>query len=353
MLDLFNKLKGLIKKEDTVITNHSVQLNPSQEVKYLPTTISIKKEMLPFLNEDQLYAVNTILSEVAKKDNVYYNQSLGGKTPRENALHILKKCIQQNKSAVDLIYELSILLAYPTSFSFTENRWQLNADAFVGKVALESLKQLHCWKYLTTQNKETLEAKLLHFDNKILIQADNSLVVKEKELTWQDYVEKLSDLERKAFDCFIDFLPNIIFKTPALKKGVIAYGWKQHNKLYLLEIQIREKILELLSPEDKQLFLSTGEPIHRFSQNLFSALYKVKWLVTEYGLMKTGMIPFWEVKVGDNQFKGVFILTIPEEFLASMTEHNTTYNISIIKPQYEKVKDSNKLKSNVINSLFK
>ena len=353
MLELFNRLKKIITKEDNIVSNHSVELKPSTESKYLPTAINLKKEMLPFLTEEQLYALNMVLSEIATHDNTYFNTQIGGANSKENALHILKKCIQSNKSSLDIIYEVSILLAYPTSFVNENNQWLLKEDVILGRVALEKLKQLHCWKLLPTANKETLEAKLLNLDNRVIIQADSNLIIKEKELTWVDYVEKLSELERKAFDCFIDFLPHIIFKTPALKKGIVAYGWKQHNKLYLLEIQIREKILALLSEKDKQLFFTESEPIHRFSYHLFNALNKVKWLVTEYGLMKTGNVPFWEVKVGDNQFKGVFILTIPEEFLTSMTEHNTTYSITILKPQYEKVKESNKLKTNVINSLFK
>ena len=159
MLELFNRLKKIITKEDNIVSNHSVELKPSTESKYLPTAINLKKEMLPFLTEEQLYALNMVLSEIATHDNTYFNTQIGGANSKENALHILKKCIQSNKSSLDIIYEVSILLAYPTSFVNENNQWLLKEDVILGRVALEKLKQLHCWKLLPTANKETLEAK--------------------------------------------------------------------------------------------------------------------------------------------------------------------------------------------------
>lgn len=351
---ILNKVKQVFGKEDSssdVQKSHQIELKPSTESKYLPTAITLKKEMLPFLTEEQLYTLNTIISKIAEQENSYFNSSLGGKTPKENALYVLKKAIVQNKPSLDILYEISALLGNAVSFTYVDNKWEFLGD--FGKRAFEELTKLHCWKFLSTQNKENLEAKLKNINDIQITEADPSLSVKPKEITWQDKVDKLDFLERTAFDAFIEFMPNIIFKTPALKKGTIAYGWKQQTKLYLLEIQIREKILAGLDETTKKLFITENEPISKFSTSLFIAFRKLGWLITENGHMKVGSVPFWEVKVGDNQFKGVFIIHIPEELLPSLTEQDTTYVITLIKPQYEKVKESNKLKANVINSLFK
>ncbi len=351
ILDKVKQTLGLNPNDSAHTHSTQVELKPNTESKYLPTAISLKKEMLPFLSEEQLYALNSIISKIAESESTYFNTSLGGKTPRENALHVLKKMLSNNKPSIDILYELSILLGFITAFTKTENEWVCHGE--IGKRAFEELSQLHCWKRLSTQNKENLEAKLKNLVDNVIIEADPLLKPKQKVMTWQDKLDNLDMIERFVFDSFVDFMPNIIFKTPALKKGTMAYGWKQQTKLYLLEIQIREKILAVLSDDDKKMFITENEPLNKFSQALFSALKKIDWLVTENAQMKVGSIPFWEVKVGDNQFKGVFILNIPEEFLSSLTEHDTTYVITILKPQYEKVKESNKLKANVINSLFK
>ena len=136
-------------------------------------------------------------------------------------------------------------------------------------------------------------------------------------------------------DTFLKSLPLLSFQHKGLPKGVQAVAWKIGKRVFLIEIKLRESMLQKLPVEIKNSLtaLPKGEKVRvqPFTFELLKALQEKGWLVTEIDGMKVSPKEgLWNVKAGKLEFKGVIILDIPDELISQLPRGDSMYDVAVI-----------------------
>lgn len=150
-------------------------------------------------------------------------------------------------------------------------------------------------------------------------------VVPSKPLKISDYI----------FDEFIKSLPDLAFQNRGLPKAVSAVAWKKGNRIYMIEIKLRETIMNKLTPEMRDALTPTRERprVQPFTKELLQGLQERGWLVCS--IDGTSIDPaeaLWNVNAGKLSFKGIIVVDIPEEYMQQLPPDDSMYELQVTGP---------------------
>lgn len=165
-------------------------------------------------------------------------------------------------------------------------------------------------------------------------EAQDEVIAEEKQKTLEK--RELPDL---IFDAFLQNLPLLAFQNRGLPMGVRAVAWKHGNRVYLLEIELRERSLARLDPTVRGALVPNSRERSRvqpFTRELLKALDAHGWLVREIGQMKLAATEaLWVVKAGKLEFRGVIVIDVPPEHLEALPAQDSIYQVSVLMPLFQ------------------
>ena len=150
-------------------------------------------------------------------------------------------------------------------------------------------------------------------------------VAENKPLKISDYI----------FDEFLKSLPDLAFQNRGLPKAVSAVAWKKGNRVYLIEIKLRDTIMNKLAPAMRDALTPTRERprVQPFTKELLQGLHERKWLVTSIdGTTIDAAEALWNVNAGKLAFKGIIVVDIPEEYMQQLPADDSMYEIQVTGP---------------------
>ncbi|MBC8738478.1 hypothetical protein F6X40_17015 [Paraburkholderia sp. UCT31] len=138
-----------------------------------------------------------------------------------------------------------------------------------------------------------------------------------------------------AFDTFLGMLNQVGFQD-GLPKGVKAIGWKVGNRIFMLEIKLRETLMPKL-PDDVRQALAAKEKrgLHPFTVELMKGLHNRGWLVTKVdGVELKPRDALWNITAGKLLYKGVLVIDIPAEHKDKLPSKDSIYAITMAGPLF-------------------
>jgi hypothetical protein len=179
------------------------------------------------------------------------------------------------------------------------------------------------------------DPNVYRFARELLTVADDvqtEAVIEEKQRT----LEK-TELPDVIFESFARALPSLSFQSRGLPKGVQAVAWKVGNRVYMLEIKLRETVMAKM-PADVRGALTPGKERQRvqpFTQELLRALETRGWLVRKIDDTKVEVKDaLWNIKAGKLDFKGVIVIDVPKEFIGQLPSEDSMYEVSVTGPLF-------------------
>lgn len=144
-------------------------------------------------------------------------------------------------------------------------------------------------------------------------------------------------MQKEIFDTFIRILPKMAFQDRGLPKSVKAVAWKVQFRVFMLEIQLRERLMEALPEHIREKIMSAPRNPKVRAQPLTQILLYIfeqkGWLITEInGTTVSNKEAFWNIHAGTMDFKGVIVLDIPEEYRARLPERDSMYSLKVTGP---------------------
>lgn len=165
-------------------------------------------------------------------------------------------------------------------------------------------------------------------------EAQVEAVVEEKQKTLEKH-----ELPDVLFDAFIRALPTLSFQSFGMPKNVPAVAWKQGNRVYMLEIKLRETVMARLSQEVRGALTTSGKDRSKlapFTLELLKSLASKGWLVREIGQMKLDTKEaLWNIKAGKLEFKGVIVIEVPPEHLEMLPGADSAYAVTVLGPLFQ------------------
>ncbi len=165
-------------------------------------------------------------------------------------------------------------------------------------------------------------------------EAQVEAVVEEKQKTLEKH-----ELPDVLFDAFIKALPTLSFQSFGMPKNVPAVAWKVGNRVYMLEIKLRETVMARLSQEVRGALTGTGKDRSKlapFTLQLLKSLESKGWLVREIGQMTLDTKEaLWNIKAGKLEFKGVIVIDVPAEHLEMLPSQDSAYAVSVLGPLFQ------------------
>lgn len=167
----------------------------------------------------------------------------------------------------------------------------------------------------------------------------SAVVVQEKQKTLDSTMELTGQaLPDVIFDALLRALPALSFQSRGLPKGVAAVAWKVGSRVYLLEIKLRETVLNKLPAEVRGALMPNPKERSRlqpFTVELLKALDARGWLVKEINDVKMETKDaVWNIKAGKLDFKGVIVVEVPDEFKAQLPADDSMYDVSVTGPLF-------------------
>lgn len=147
-----------------------------------------------------------------------------------------------------------------------------------------------------------------------------------------------ASLSDQIFEAFIQALPTLAFQHRGLPKAVPAAAWKLGNRVFLLEIRVREQVTAKLPDQLRSLLTPAPKQrprVQPFTVELLKAFAKRGWLVTEVnGTALPADEALWNVQAGKLEFKGVMLVTVPDEYMQQLPQQDSMYDLAITGPLY-------------------
>jgi len=151
-------------------------------------------------------------------------------------------------------------------------------------------------------------------------------------------VLKKGDLPDMAVDALLHVLPKLAFQVEGLPKKIRASGWKKENRIYLLEIGVREAALDALDPDTRSALGGKHRDdfqVAPFTKALLQGLDKRGWLVKKIGKAKSETErALWKISAGIIKFQGVIVIDMPEEHMSKLPEKDSVYEVNVISEQW-------------------
>lgn len=176
---------------------------------------------------------------------------------------------------------------------------------------------------------------------KSLRKADGLATADEKQVNAQALVP---DEQRPtfAYERFLTMFPQMPLRTRSAPQGSSA-GFKKGNRLYLMEIEVRE-ILERAIDSETYAALSVGYrksgTKHPFTTALLQGLHENGWLVTRHAVSAMEAVTehecapelaLWDIRSGKAEFNGIIIVDVPAQWRDRLPDDDTDYDIEVLR----------------------
>lgn len=184
-------------------------------------------------------------------------------------------------------------------------------------------------------------------DNKVLRMAWDLLNTTKREAAKiiEDHQAKalesheVPDILMNAFIASLDGMP---FQVPGLRPGSKSVAWKAGSRIYLLEKELNELLLQKL-PADVRGTLTppagtrpSSEKIMPVIAHLLKVLDERGWLVTQIGETKVSVSEaLWIVKSGRLELRRVIILDVPVAYLGKLPSGDSHFELTVVGPFFK------------------
>lgn len=169
-----------------------------------------------------------------------------------------------------------------------------------------------------------------------LQRADRQATATEKAEVVQAAAEERA-LPETVFDAFLQALPLMQFSTFNQQKEMKAVGWRKDKRLYFIEHQVFNLVLERLSPDLRAAWSKRkrGE-VPALTQNLLRTCADNGWLVVRNGdIVLQPESALWTIKSGTKDFRGVWAIEPSQEVLDRAPQVSSAYKIQITGPYFQ------------------
>lgn len=306
------------------------------------------------LNHLEKVLIEDIMGVISAEPDAFPGEGIT--TPLvDHCLNLLDESLNHPKypgltSVVVLGRELGKLTAYAKAENGT---WKLSKkyERECGKLIMA----LESWNNLPFVDKSAVLMAILFHENpnQIPIVDGNAQIyslarelIKVSESTQTPVVQEekrktleKTDLPDVIFEAFLKSLPSLSFQSRGLPKGVAAVAWKFGNRLYIIEIKLRETIMSKLPPEIKGALTSKTKEgngkVDQFTVELLKALRMNNWLITAVDNMKVAdKAALWKIKAGKLDFNGVIIVEVPEQYMSQLPTDDSMYEVIVTGPLF-------------------
>lgn len=296
--------------------------------------------------------IKQVLETIAAHPDAY--NGVGAVSPDsllDHTVRALEQALATNKKhpglagCVAAAHELGYITAYePTG----QGGWRQTKN--VDRAAASALASLPAWWELESSDRDAVllavkfkstpalmpepegNQAVFRLAQDLLYAAKEAVqVVVEQER--QKTLEK-HELPTAVFDAFKRAMPLLAFQHRGLPKGVRAVAWKFGNRVYMLEIALRESVMAQL-PADVAAALApgAGRPRGRlqpFTVELLKALDGAGWLVKEINEMVLDPADaVWTIQAGKLEFRGVIVIDVPAEFMEALPPQDSMYEVKV------------------------
>lgn len=311
-------------------------------------------EALVRLTEKEKTLLGAILGIASAHPDAFSGEG-NGATLLEHMLNVASKALERTRqpglaAIVAAAHELGKITAWVRSES---GDWVLTKNH--DREAAKHLASLDAWWALDKDSRTALmlavkyhstprnlpdvdgEQRIYRLARDLLDTAAEvqvAAVVEEKQRTLEKH-----ELPEILFDAFVRALPTLSFQSFGMPKNVPAIAWKVGNRVYMLEIKLRETVMARLEQDVRGALTATGKDRSKlapFTLELLKSLEKAGWLVREIGQMKLDTKEaLWNIKAGKLEFKGVIVIDVPPEKLEMLPPQDSAYAVSVVGPLFQ------------------
>lgn len=167
------------------------------------------------------------------------------------------------------------------------------------------------------------------------------------EATKEEKAEVLKDIDvhEAVLGAFLRALPQMPFQIRGMKKGISAGGWRQGDRLYLIEHRARDLSMAQMDADQSAAlggkYREHGQ-VSAYSRALFEVLDEKGWLIRtaetkpfggESVIEETVPLdyPLWVIAAGTATFNAIFIVELPES-LRHFYPKESQYAITVTDP---------------------
>lgn len=322
-------------------------------------------EALSRLTSKELRLLSDIIGTISAQPEAYAGEGIS--VPLlEHTLNIATKALASSRNPglttlVAAAHEMGKLTAFKKS---SKGEWVLakgtDKDGSQDKEAARILGMIDSWFALPAQERNAVmmavkfhstprflpeidsDPSTYTLARELLTRAEDSksvAVVEEKQKTLDSTRQTTGqDLPDVIFNAFLQALPSLSFQNRGLPKGVAAVAWKTGVRVFLLEIRLRETVMNKLPPDVRGALVPNPKERSRlqpFTVELLKALETRGWLVRKINDVKLETKDaVWNVKAGKLDFKGVIVVDVPEEFIAQLPADDSMYDIAVTGPLF-------------------
>jgi hypothetical protein len=135
-------------------------------------------------------------------------------------------------------------------------------------------------------------------------------------------------LRKRVLNAIVTALPALRFEFAGSPKHIRTSAWKSGARLHVLELHLRDRVLDQLSAEDQAIAARTrraGAPVSGLTLLILDVLNSAGWLVRQVGA--TSLEPteaLWNICVGKMNYKGVLLLEIPGSWTSEVVADSTS-----------------------------
>lgn len=306
------------------------------------------------LTEKEKRLLNHVLGTLSAAPEAYPGEGIEGSL-LDNALMMASRALNNRRhpglsAIVAAAHEMGKITAWARDAT---GEWARVKDQ--GREAARILATLDAWWELPSDDRNAvLLAVKYHSDPRsmpsldtdqrvyrhardlldVASEAQEEVLAEEKQKTLEKH-----ELPELIFDAFLQNLPLLAFQNRGLPMGVRAVAWKHGNRVYLLEIELRERSLARLDATVRGALVPNSRERSRvqpFTLELLKALDAHGWLVREIGQMKLAATEaLWVVKAGKLEFRGVIIIDVPPEHLETLPAQDSIYQVSVLAPLFQ------------------
>lgn len=311
-------------------------------------------EALVRLTEKELALLRAILGVASAHPDAFSGEG-NGASLLEHMLNVASKALERTRhpgmcAIVAAAHELGKITAWVRNDA---GLWVLTKNH--DREAAKHLASLDAWWALDKESRTALmlavkyhsnprqlpdvdgEQRIYRLARDLLDTASEvqvAAVVEEKQRTLEKH-----ELPEVLFDAFVRALPTLSFQSFGMPKNVPAIAWKVGNRVYMLEIKLRETVMARLEQDVRGALTATGKDRSKlapFTLELLKSLDAAGWLVREIGPMKLDTREaLWNIKAGKLEFKGVIVIDVPPDKLEMLPAQDSAYAVSVVGPLFQ------------------
>lgn len=312
-------------------------------------------EELSRLTEKELKLLTDVIGTLVAHPNAYPGEGITTDLV-EHAISLVETALQNPRyPGLSAIVAAAHELGKITAYTKKDGEWVSTKNH--DKEAARILGYMNSWYDMPYQEKNAImmavkyksnprylpeidsDPKIYRLAKELLTVHDDTqqtVVVEQKQKTLEKNAGELPDV---IFESFLKAIPQLSFQNRGLPKGVAAVAWKVKNRVYMIEIKLRETVMAKLPADVRGALTPSGKDrsakLQPFTVELLKSLESRGWLVKKIGEQSVeAKEALWNIKAGKLDFKGIIVVDIPEEFIDQLPRDDSMYEITVTGPLF-------------------